>query len=193
MAKKKRKKSRGTRIPRGAKGLALTPGKCKVVKGRIKVCVAKNGAVTVTGATLKRVGRKKSTAKSRKKAAAPKGALQPKAARKTPRTKKSLNKRLRQCKSPLFNKTAGKTPKCSCVIINSKGNPQVVPLSRSVCVGSKPSRTGKRVLRDFRAGGFRKSFGRQPKAKEVIPMTPGSPAYQQPLSGIRRRRRRPRR
>lgn len=197
-AKKKRKKSRGTRIPKSATGLTLQRGKCKVVKGRIKVCVSKSGAVSVTGATLRRAGGKSKSAKSARAKSAPKNAVTPKVAKKIPRTKKSLKTRLAQCKSPLFNNKSSKYKACSCVIINSKGNPTVTPLSKTMCAGSKPSRKGSQALKEWRSGGFRKTYGRRPKMSEVSKFGPGYegpvvPGLMPSFAGVSRRSRRRRR
>jgi len=201
MAAKKGKKKRrpGSYVAKGAPGLTLTRGKCRVVRGRVRVCVSKNGAISVSNAKVTKVKKaKKGSAAKTKAAGAPKNASTPKAARKAPRAKKSLKARLKQCKSPLFNNSASKTNACSCIIINSKGNPQVTPLSKTACVGSKPMRKGAQALKEFRKGGFRKSYGRQPKMSEVARFGPGGQPTIVPglsrgipgLSGVRRRRRR---
>lgn len=130
MAKRKTKR---TRIPKGAKGLNIKPGRCKNIEGSTTVCVSKSGDVSIKPGKTYRAKRRSKAVKleTGKKLIPSKYAPTPKEARKIPKGPTTAVRRLVACRSNLF--TNAKTGNCSCVTVNSKGNLQVTPLSSEKC------------------------------------------------------------
>lgn len=113
-----------TRIPKNAKGLAIRKGGCRVVEGNIKICVAQNGAVSITPS--KRGPRKRKAGPKRKPAA---------------RKRKAPTKRGKaRCVTPPFKLRTKKGVRCACGVRTKKGGtrPQFLPMADPRCSGGLP-------------------------------------------------------
>lgn len=171
MAKAKRKKS-----PIG--GFKVPPGKCRIVKGAVRVCVARNGDITYSAgkrrkkAAKKTSAPKKAPAKKRGGRKAVKGvklatgkilratkhAPSGKSLRKVPKGK-ALRKRVAACKSETFNvpRKSGEA-RCSCVLVTRRNRLSVATLKSTACP-NRPSLRAKDAVRTVRQGRMLKGRG----------------------------------
>lgn len=147
MAKRKTKR---TRIPKGAKGLNIKPGRCKNVEGSTTVCVSKSGVVSIKPGKTYRAKRWSKAVKleTGEKLIPSNFAPTPKAARKIPKGPKTALRRVMACRSDVF--TNAKTGNCSCITVNTKGNLQVAPLSSKKCPygGTYDAARAKKLVRE---------------------------------------------
>ena len=117
MAKRKR-------IPKSAKGLAIPKGGCRIVEGKVKICVSKTGIISMTpskgGGTRKRKAGPKKKSAAKKKAPAKRGKA--------------------RCVTPPFKLKTKKGVRCTCGVRTKAGGirPQFLPMADPRCSGGLP-------------------------------------------------------
>ena len=156
------KKKRSQRVPKGAKGLSLKPGQCRVLRTRVRVCVSKSGTIKVTPVKgyrkRKTAGKKRAPGKSRKK----------KTTRKR-KGKSTYRKASKRCISKVFQlKSKAKGKRCACLV--SAGKPytyKVKPVKgthascKRTSVGPYTAAEMKKVLSGRKPTGTKKRRGRR--------------------------------
>lgn len=162
MAKGKKKPQR---IKRGARGLKIAPGKCRLVRGAVTVCVTNSGRIKMRrGKTLQAQRKERCVVvgkgESKRKLCPSKYAPTSKMARRLPKSPTSRGRRLQACRSNLFTNTANGN--CSCVVVNKKGRLQVTPLGTGACKQGGTRYTASRALELVRDGKLKR-----PKAFDI--------------------------
>lgn len=156
MAKKRRK---AQKIPRGARGLSIPYGKCRVIEGATTVCVSNSGKISIRrGPTMRAERRKKcvmvGAGKTRRKVCPSKYSPTSKQARKLPKGPVARGRRLQACRSNLF--TNASTGNCSCVLVNRQGRLQATPIGQGACIRGAKKMSAVDAVKALRAGNLRR-------------------------------------